>query len=168
MEVTYELTQRDFYESLIAHRNRLVILKWARRLMVSFLFLLAAAGLVLLAVRPSSKTFTDLVPLFILAVVWAVFIWGWPWWAARGQFLKQPAAHGLKTVLIDETGIHWRWNWSSSDLEWKNYIRCLEAKNQFLLYPSPAHFNIVPKRAFTPEQMAEFRTLIAQNIPHGR
>jgi len=65
---------------------------------------------------------------------------------------------------MDATGVHWRWNGGASDVEWKNYIRYVESKRQFLLYLSPAAFNMVPKRALTSEQVSEFRTLLAQNI----
>jgi hypothetical protein len=34
----------------------------------------------------------------------------------------------------------------------------------FLLYPSLVLFTVVPKRAFTPDQRREFRTILAQNI----
>ncbi len=168
MEVIYELTQKDFRDSFIAHRNRLSIVKWALRLMVSLLLLLAGVGLVFLAFQPSTETFTTVAPLFFLASVWAVYIWGWPRIAARSQFLKQPAAHGLITLLIDAAGIHWRWNGGSSDVEWKHYIRFLEVSEHILLYASPAYFNIVPKRALKPEQLSEFRSLLAQNLSHGR
>ncbi|MGO8793202.1 MAG: YcxB family protein [Candidatus Sulfotelmatobacter sp.] len=86
------------------------------------------------------------------------------WWSARRQFLKQPGAHGLRTVLFDDLGAHWRWNGGSSDIEWKNYVRSLEGLNQILFYTSPACFNILPKRSLSPDQLNELRTLLAQQI----
>jgi YcxB-like protein len=92
-------------------------------------------------------------------------MWGSPWWAARNQFLKQPAAQGPRKVLLDLSGVHWRWNGGSADIEWKNFVRFQETKSQFLLYSSPACFNIIPKRAFTPDQIGSFRRLVAENLP---
>jgi len=69
MEVTYELKQKDFFDSLIAFRNRSVFVKWAYRLMVGIVFLSAGGGLVLLAVRPSSQLLSNLVPALALAVM---------------------------------------------------------------------------------------------------
>jgi hypothetical protein len=104
-------------------------------------------------------------PLFALSIVWAAIVWGHPRWNARRQFLKQPGVHGPRKVSLDATGVHWRWNGGSSDIDWKNYVRSLEGKNQFLLYTSPACFNIIPKRALEPGRLNEVRALLNQNIP---
>jgi len=103
-------------------------------------------------------------PFFGLILLWVGILRGVPRWNARKQFLKQPGAQGQRTVLIDDSGIHWRWNGGSSDIAWKNYVRSLEAKKQFLLYTSPACFNIIPKRVLTPEGLLELRSLLKQNI----
>ena len=70
-------------------------------------------------------------------------------------------------MLLDSGGVHWRWNGGSADIEWKNFIRLQETKNQFMLYSSPACFNIVPKRALTLDQMGAFRQLVMENLPLG-
>src|SRR5262245_34073634 len=145
MEVTYELTQRDFFDSFIAHRNRSAFAKWTFRSIVAVVLILASAGLGSLAVHPNTQTLSSLAPLFGLAVMWLDLMWGSPWGAARNQFLKQPAAQGPKKILLDSAGVYWRWNGGSADIEWKNFIRFQETKNQFLLYSSPACLNIVPK-----------------------
>ena len=67
-------------------------------------------------------------------------------------------------MLIDAEGVHWRWNGGSSDVAWKNYIRGLEGKDQFLLYTSPACFNIIPKRVLTQEGVLELQGLLKKNI----
>ena len=41
-------------------------------------------------------------------IMWAVLMWGSPWWAARNQFSKQSVAHGPRTMRLDSTGVHWR------------------------------------------------------------
>ncbi len=68
-------------------------------------------------------------------------------------------------MLLDTEGVHLRWSGGTSDLECNNFTRQLEDKNQFLLYTSPILFTVVPKRAFTAEQLSEFRTIVAQNVP---
>jgi YcxB-like protein len=162
MEITYELTQKDFTESFLAHRNRRTWVKWTRRIAV-WLVLVTSALLLFGSIRTgNTKT---LAPLFGLVALWLAIIAGLPsWWSARRQFLKQPGAHGPRTVLLDTSGAHWRWNGGSSDIEWKNYIRSVEGKNQILFYTSPACFNILPKRAIAAEQLSEIRSLLDQNI----
>ena len=67
-------------------------------------------------------------------------------------------------LTLDASGAHWRWNGGSSDVDWKNYIRWAEGRNQILFYTSPACFNILPKRAIAAEQLNEIRSLLNQNI----
>lgn len=167
VEVTYELTQRDFFDSLLAHRNRSTFAKWSFRVAASIVFIFAGLGLVLLTIRPDAKSLANLAPVFALAAIWAALLWGSPWWAARNQFSKQPAAQGPRTMLLDSGGVHWRWSGGSADIEWKNFIRFQETKNQFLLYSSPACFNVVPKRALTLDQMSLFRQLATEHLTPG-
>jgi len=66
--------------------------------------------------------------------------------------------------MFDGTGAHWRWNGGTGDVEWRNYIRWVEGKNQFLFYTSPGCFNILPKRALNSDQLAELRDTLKQNV----
>lgn len=167
MQATFELTQRDFLDSFLAHRNRTLVSKWGYRLLGLMALVFFGISLLAAARRPNAQTVADVIPAFGLSVFLAAMVWGLPWWMARTQFLKQPAAQGPRTMVVDSTGVHWRWNGGSADIEWKNFIRRLECKTEFLLYTSPACFNMVPKRALTPEQQSEFTALLAQQIPAG-
>jgi hypothetical protein len=168
MQVTYELTQRDFYEALIAHRNRTAAKKWSRRLLALVVLLALVLCLVLFAVHANSATASSLTPALVVGVVWLALLRALPWWVARTQFTKQPAAKGLRTMVLDGTGVHLSWEAGNSDTGWRNYTFRLEGRNQFLLYSSPTSFAIIPKRALTPEQIAEFRALLAEHIGGGR
>ena len=162
MQLISELTQKDFIESIIAHRNHNSVTKWSLRLLTSILLLFIALGLLLLIVRRDAQS---IMPMLVVAAGWSLFIWGMPWLSARTQFSKQPSAQGQRMLEVDSAGVHWKWNGGASDMEWRSFIRCLESKDHFLLYSSPKCFNTVPKRAFTPEQSAEFRSLVKHNIP---
>jgi hypothetical protein len=169
MEITYELTQGDFLDSLIAHRNGSAYRKWSFRLVFSSLFVSVGLCLLMLAERPHDESLrASLAPWIALGVIWAVVMWARPRWWARNQYTKQPGVQGPRTVIIDAEGVHSCWNGGSSDIEWKNYIRYVESKRHFLLYSSPVIFNTLPKRALTPEQVSEFRKLLAQNISKTR
>ena len=48
----------------------------------------------------------------------------------------------------------------SSEAKWKAVQLNLEDQNMFLLYIAPAKFFALPKRAFTPEQIAELQLLL--------
>ena len=168
MEITYELTQRDFLNSLLAHRSRTGIAKWSFRVMSVFIFLIPGIGVVSLILKPSMKTFSDSFPLFILGGIWALFIWGLPRWSARTQFSKQPGAKGPRQMKLDTDGVHWRWSGGSADVEWKNFVRLLETKDEFLLYTSRVCFNIVPKGELSAEQIDQVRMMLTQCLPKSK
>jgi uncharacterized integral membrane protein len=162
MQVEYGLTQSDFTGAYTAHRNRKSYAAWIRGILF-WLIILVSAMLLFRAVR--THNFSTLMPFFIVAFLWLVVIQGIiPRWMMRRQFTKQPGAHGPRTLTLDETGTHWRWNGGSSDVEWRNYIRWVEGANQILFYTSPACFNILPKRSLAPEQLDDLRKFLQQNI----
>jgi hypothetical protein len=165
MQIRYELTQRDFTEAYTVHRNRKTWRKWARRSFISIAGLFTAVVLFGLLVKPSWQQAKALMPLFILVPMWIAVLWLLPWWLMRRQFLQQPGAHGPKTLTLSEAGESWKWSGGSSDVEWKNYIRYMEGKNQILFYTSPACFNILPKRNIAPEQLIDLRERLKQYIP---
>jgi YcxB-like protein len=167
MTVTYELAQRDFYEALLAHRNRSTLTKcflW----FITFMWVACAVITVLgIALRPDLQPQKNLLPLVLLGAFWMFIFWGSPWLAARNHFWKQPSAQGTRTMLLDAAGIHWQWNGGSADVGWRNFVRFQETKNHFLLYSSPAIANIVPKRALTLDQMGAFRQFVTEHLPPG-
>jgi len=166
--MTYELTQKDFTEAYTAHRNRSGLRKWARRLFFWIAGLFTAIIVFGFLVKPSVQAAKALLPFLGLLAVWIAILWILPRWAMRRQFLQQPGAHGPRTLTLDAAGAHWRWNGGAGDIEWKNYIRSVEGKNQILFYTSPACFNILPKRAVAEEQLRELRDLLKQNIRPGK
>ena len=162
MEIAYELTQKDFTEGFAAHRNRRAVIKWARTII--FWMVVLGSSLLLFGAIRSGNTRT-LLPFFAVVALWLLLLAGLPLWlSARKQFLAQPGARGPRTVMFDGTGVHWRWNGGSSDVEWKNYVRSVEGEHQFLLYTSPACFNIIPKRSIGEANLSEVRNLLKQNI----
>jgi len=67
-------------------------------------------------------------------------------------------------MKLDDSGIHWAWKGGQADVKWTNFIRFLESNTVFLLYTSPACFNIVPKRAFAPGEIDLFRGLLQDKL----
>jgi hypothetical protein len=166
MQVEYELTESDFTGAYVAHRNRRSYTQWIRVILFWLIILVSAFALY---GAVTTHNFSSVLPFLVLAFLWIVVIQGViPRWYMRRQFTKQPGAHGPRTLTLDETGAHWRWNGGSSDVEWRNYIRSIEGTNQILFYTSPACFNILPKRALKPEQLDEVRRFIQQNIQTRR
>jgi len=165
MQTAYELAERDFIEAYSAHRNRNGLSKWVRRIFIAIMGVFTMVILFGFLVKPSLQAAKGLLPFFGLMVMWVAALWILPLWNTPRQFRKQPGARGPRTALFDSSGTHWRWNGGSSDIEWKNYVRAVEGKNLFLIYSSPACFNILPKRALGDEQVGPVRELLGKNVP---
>jgi YcxB-like protein len=168
MELTCTVTQQDFYDALTANRSRTALARWAFRLANCFIYLSAALCLVLMIFHSTRLAPGAVAPLLGFAFCWAMFTWVLPRRFARKQFREQPAAHVPNKMTLDASGVHWRWDGGSSDLEWKNYIRVLESKRQFLFYTSPYYFHIVPKRPMTPQQVSDFRAMVERYLADSR
>jgi hypothetical protein len=69
---------------------------------------------------------------------------------------------------LDETGLRSDTPLGHHEVPWSSFERFCETKNLFLLYQTKDYAGVVPKRAFSsPEQLAEFRNLIAQRVRRG-
>jgi hypothetical protein len=102
MEIAYELNEKDFTEAFSAHRNRNAAAKWIRRIGI---YLVAGFLSVLLFGSIRTHNIKPLIPFFVLAVLWLGIVGGLlTRWSARRQFLKQPGAHGQRTILREHTG----------------------------------------------------------------
>ncbi len=163
MQITYELTERDFLDGYAAHRKSRMA--WGLfKIFIGIVLLFTVVILFGFLMKPSWEQARALMPLFVVVPMWIALVALYPRWSVRRQFRQQPGAHGPRTATLDDTGAHWRWNGGASDVEWKNYIRSVEGKNHFLFYISPAFFNILPKRALSADQLVELRSLLNQNI----
>ena len=86
LEISYELTQKDFTESFTAHRHRRSAFKWIRGV-VFWVTILGLAFLLFGAIRTGNTR--TLMPLFILATLLLLILGGLPLSiSARRQFLK--------------------------------------------------------------------------------
>jgi hypothetical protein len=164
MQFSYTLTQRDFFDSIIAVRNRKAWAKWSFRVLPVLLILLIVVSLL---TDSRSQLVSSLTPLLFFLLFWTFLLWGSPSLFARKQFLKQPSAQGKRSALFDTDGVKWQWNGGTSAVEWKSYIRWMETKDQILVCSSPVQYDIVPKRALNAEQLSELRTLLTEKLGAG-
>jgi len=164
MQIAYELSEKDFSEAYIAHRNRTALGRWFRRIFLWCMILVAVLLFSVFLIDHNAQSARGVLPGVGFALMYIAFVQLYPRWIMQRQFHKQPGAHGPRTLLLDGTGAHWRWNGGTGDVEWRNYIRWVEGKNQFLFYTSPGCFNILPKRALNSDQLAELRDTLKQNV----
>ena len=69
------------------------------------------------------------------------------------------------TTDISEDGILITMPTAESRMKWDNFVRFLESDDIFVLFHSDLIFNILPKRAFTTDEVDRFRELILRKIP---
>lgn len=154
MQITYELTRKDFREAFAAAH------KWHHRI----------HG-VLLSIGISGIVWNLLLLRFKVVVE---IIFGLLWWGlwvslpasafVRNQFAKWSSEKAPRTFSWNSSGVYWQWGSGSVNNAWKNIIRCVEANSHFLLFTSPAAFDVLPKRAFDDGQLADFRSALATYI----
>jgi uncharacterized membrane protein YbaN (DUF454 family) len=65
-----------------------------------------------------------------------------------------------RTVTITDEGLVINGETFNTDYTWKGITQLEETKDVFLLYSSPVTAVLLPKRAFSPEQLTEFRNLV--------
>jgi hypothetical protein len=71
-------------------------------------------------------------------------------------------------MRIDEAGLHADSEISEGTVRWAAYNGFRETQNLFLLDLGPRAFHALPKRAFSGEQMGEFRRLADANLPSSK
>jgi ADP-ribose pyrophosphatase len=113
----------------------------------------------LLAFFIGADTLTWLPPVFFgLAVVSGLFMVpiAWIGLRRRRELVEEPM-----TVVADASGITTTASYGQSHAGWQLYTRVREVGDWFFLDTGAGANHLIPKRAFSPEDLATFRRLIA-------
>jgi hypothetical protein len=122
MEISYQLTADDYRHGLMAWRALTAWRRWSIRLGIALMgSTLILRATMLVVFRHSGLTQLYWVGV-AMSVVWLALIWGNPWLSARMQFRQMPAAQGLMTVAISESGLHIRTPHGNSQVAWSAYM----------------------------------------------
>jgi hypothetical protein len=68
------------------------------------------------------------------------------------------------TLDVLEDGLKFHSPHADSRLAWSAYVAWGEAKSVFIIMPQPRVYVTIPKRAFTGEQLTEFREMLQRSI----
>ena len=166
MQVTYTLTAIDYRDALIAYRNRNFLSRWA---LPSFAFLLVpwAAMQGYLELKGAAQSWLRWSLPLTLFGIWTPlhFYWALPRYSAQRQFSKTPSAKEKITLTVREGGLHFLSATTDGTVSWKRYVKWLEDESVFVLFPTPVIFVVIPKRAFSSEELAFFKEALRLNIP---
>ncbi len=163
MQLEYRLSLKDYQE---ANQDHLKLQRW----IYFFFWFLILGGLFFL-----------ITPLFInrtpdiFGTVWflscAILLFN-PYFSnpIKGYFINRnwkslTTWHHPITVEVNKEILKFTSVTYESSIQWQFFIKAIETKNLFMLYPAKALFNVIPKRAFSSDQqMDEFRGLLQTKI----
>jgi hypothetical protein len=163
MQVTYQLTPKDYHHGLLAWRN---LKKWRRWLLRCAYFLVGLTlllSLLPLLLRPGTVMPRIWATPFAFAVCWFAFMLIVPRLSARRQFRNTPTAQAPATIEASDAGLHVQSAHADSRVAWSAYVAWGENKSVFVILPQPRIYVPIPKLAFTAEQVSEFRELLRRN-----
>lgn len=120
--------------------------------------------------------------LFVLAALAQFATKSSPWYLPAGMFLvgaftlyvpfatqlalqRDPRFRTHFQMQVADSGIAITTNAVTEHLSWSEFREFRETNDLFLLYQSPKLVTPFPKRAFSPDEQAQFRALAAEKIP---
>jgi hypothetical protein len=143
---------------MIEYLGAMSILARSSRSLRAFAALLIGSGLFTLFL--GADPFTWLPPLvFGLLVITGIFTLPFAWYALRKrrELVEQPT-----TLVLDATGLTFGSSFGQSHLGWSLYARIREVSDWFF-FDTGAGVNVmIPKRVFSPTDLAEFRRILAE------
>ncbi len=155
MEIDYQCTLSDFLEVARQRKSFLYYFYWV--VGVFFLF----TGFLSLITGGSSQD----VRMFVIAGV----ALAWPLIvrpiSLRRHFRTIPNFALKQRLFAGEEGLRTTSDAGRSENNWSAYTDFLETKNLFVLYMGQGMFEVVPKRAFSPHELDQFRELLARHLP---
>jgi len=162
VQVTFQLTPEDYRQGLLTWRNLRPWRRWGIRA-AGFFF---GFGFVVFVLQLFIKTATivSVLPGIVLSAGFLVLIWAGPSLSGRRQFRNTPSAHDPMTIEASDAGLGVRSVHADSQVAWSTYIAWGENKYVFVVLPQPRISLPIPKRAFTAEQLVEFREMMRRNI----
>ena len=154
MEIDYQCTLSDFLEVARQKKSFLYYFYWV--VGVFFLF----TGFLSLITGGSSQD----VRMFVIAGV----ALAWPLIvrpiSLRRQFRTIPNFVLRQRLFAGEEGLRTTNDAGRSENNWSAYTEVQETKNLFVLYMGQGMFEVIPKRAFSPSEVDQFRELLARHF----
>jgi len=171
IEVNYELTWGDFLAAIKLTRPRFA--KAVTWFLAAFA-LVAVIGEAVLFLASSAenpqrqRVAMNLLPMAALAVVWWMLAYFGIYLSAKKQFRGSPSSQVPIHLMISEEGLRFETSLGESRTSWRSFIKYSENPQVFVIRPSPVIFNVIPKRAFTEDQVKAFQAILHRNVHQTR
>jgi hypothetical protein len=164
VRVTFQLTSEDYDQGLLAWRNLRASRRWLIRIIYFVLIVAFLASLLALLLDRNGALARSFLPLLWVSTISFALTWFGPRLSARRQFRNTPSAHDPMTIEASDAGLEIHSVHADSKVAWSAYMAWGESKSVFVILSQPRIYVPIPKRAFAPEQLVEFRELLARNI----
>jgi hypothetical protein len=167
VKISYRITREDYIDAQKLHRSKspgavVRAIRLGAKVLAVAIFLILLAWVLISGDR---RLWPSLAPLFILGVLWALIFWVWAPFYWRRSYAKDRRFQQQFTADISEDGVHLESVDFDANLKWSIYLRFLESDRIFLLYQTDRMFNLLPKAAFAPGEIDEFRQLARRKLP---
>lgn len=103
-------------------------------------------------------------PLVIMFGFLWVYLMSAPHLFGRKRLRETPGLQGPMKLSFSEEGVQFDSDTFTCQSKWGNYVGWTDSVDLFLLYPNPLSFYPIPKRAFDPEQLKTFATILATRV----
>jgi hypothetical protein len=161
LKISYKLTQEEFLEGQRAYCSRLgsKFVRFSHRFAIPMAFVLVVEGIAVFALQLNSiigmiSVGWGLWLLFSRAILWPIRM--------KKEYAQYPDMD--MSMEFGGEGLATQTNFGKSEQLWGRLTRFAETDRLFLLFAPPRFLYTVPKRAFTPGELEEFRRLLQQKI----
>jgi YcxB-like protein len=165
IEITYQLTIDEYYRGLRTVRTKAYV--WGVRLIIACAIASIVVELALLVFDKQGRAFSNLLPLAAISVLYLAVFCVLPL-VTRSTLRKQmkgtPAALVPLTLRVSDSGLQFHSQYSDSTIAWSSFVRWVETESVFTIFPAPKLCHVVPKRAFSSDELNGFRELLRQKI----
>jgi len=161
MQIQFELSFADFLAAQYLHATRNFIRRLLR-IINFYIFPLFGVCMLCLAI----SIWSDRSPALVMCVCSFVLI-GYPAYYRIKMFQcykRTRSGDGACGLTIEESGIRMASANSKSEMSWPAFRSFRENDTIYLLYTAPGKFLVIPKRACSPEQVEEIRSLVTRHL----
>ncbi len=149
---TYQISEDDLLEGQVSHAGKLY-----RVGQVAGAILIAVGFAGILVIRPMN--YGPVIPL--LAGLFLMFRLRL---VTRLSFGRDFAGKGNVDVRVTSSGIALRTTNVTADLSWSAFERFVESKHLVILYGQSNIFHLVPKRAFSADDLSMLHQVLEENL----
>jgi YcxB-like protein len=157
MELRYRFTDED---ALNAYRIR------SKQPWTMFLFLLLLALMFLVGIFLINHELAAIGWLWLtLSAALGIAVYEVPRFQIRRAMRGNPSMQGEIVLRLSDEGTEFTYATGKSQLQWRAYTKYKETTHLFVLYVSTSGSTFIPKRAMSPQQIKDLRSLLNARIP---